>query len=277
LDGALRTILTAKKMKITDSSEIITRIAIWGLIMCVQALSQDSIRDMVPFDQSRLVFNAALEILSITLLLRFPDSSISRNMIDLSIYTLLYKVVLIESYFLNAPLYLFLTRFVEAPFMLTLYIWTFIRLLWVSFGTGHFVLTDWPEIGPYGWAAARLPNCNIAAGTYFYLGASLILAFELAVIATGLKPTWQTFISAGTGLTLIAVVIRPLTAMIRKSHMEHEESAALIAEYENTLLDTGRALANLRSQHASLAPHAARHLTVVPTHKKKRPDSNGEN
>lgn len=225
--------------------ELIVRCGVWMLLMCVLVLSSKPVTDMVPYDHKYYVFLIVLEVISIVVLRRFPPSSVASNCIDISLYCLLLKGIALISFFFNAPLYYFVWGYVEAPFFGFFFLLAYSRLLWTWRLDGKFQFRAWPPIGPYGWTNP-LASEKATGDEKIWL---FVLTLCLAIAAFGLTNVnqgWYPAVAAGTGLILLGVGISVLVTKVTSSINEHQDRATLIAGYENTILEAGRALAALR-------------------------------
>jgi hypothetical protein len=232
--------------KVKTAQEIAIRMAVWCTLMSISTLCTQDVRDLFPFNQWRHFYAVALEVVSILILLRLPALAIKRDMIDISLYTLLYKCVLLETYFVNAPLYLWLVGYLEAPLMGGLLMLTFCRLLSIRLYPQHVVDYPWPAFGPYGWTTQQtnlqVPKDNCIWAIFF-----VIFSAEIGLLFAGSNSSWFRILTGGTGLLFVTMYSNKLQNFVKRSIANEDDLNKLIAEYERTIEEATTALVALRA------------------------------
>ncbi len=160
-------------------------LGIWVILASLQLLIAGDILTGYP-PVGTLTAKIAIEVAAICLLLRVSASSIIADIIDIAIFLVLFRVLLLEAYLLKTQFY---DLFYSAPsdlFTATTYALTIMRLCWSSLNPAN---PSWPVLGVFG--LTRHPN-RIRGETINYLTvlAAIIIACEVAAILMWYFPKW---------------------------------------------------------------------------------------
>jgi hypothetical protein len=224
------------------NKEVMIRMGIYGLFMAMNALSSFDVINALPFDQTQLIYTLALELVSILILRWFPDSSLTRDCIDISLYTLLYKAVILEACFFNADLYNWLWAYAERPLMAFLFLTALIRICWVQPTTVGLDFVAWPSIGPSSWTAAKKVN----SGHSWVPLLAIMLCASFACVLVQSKFPFTKLLAGGCGLFTLFFCIRSITRNLAAVETEVEAREQLIRDYEEELLR----LSTHKAEHA---------------------------
>ncbi len=235
----------------------------------------------VPPNQLALVASATLELLSIILLLRVNAGEVGRDIIDLSLYSLFWRIGLLGAYFFAPGAYAVLY---DAPSVLfqNMVVWVlFARLVWGNFRGGRYQLAEWPPIGIYGWVWQRSHPCSVSGlAAYPAVLAALVIAIELGAICMAEDPVIYRRIGGGIGIALLWFYARPIRQEVVDTERDALDQEARIDRLED-IIETGERklgsdfFAHLVQGQAEPPPATDKpagtvtHLRVVP----REPDS----
>ncbi len=217
-------------VKDIDAAVFLERLACWAVFASILLLSASDPRGVIPNDASRIIAAIVFELISITVLLRIRDSSLVRDLIDLSIYMLLYKIIFLVCYEQYQAGFVWLYFYIHPVFLTWMGLLAFTRLLFFPRPADTLHLVDWPSIGIYGW---RMPkNANYLAGNmiakrnWFRIIAAAIILLEITFILMLVPFEWSFILTAAVGLEIVAFRIYPFDSAIRAAFVEKNASIA---------------------------------------------------
>jgi hypothetical protein len=236
---------------------ISARFGCWALMMCVMALSTETVRNWFPKDHNLLAYMCSLEVLAILVLWRFAPSKLMRDMIDLSLYALGFKLFELGAYFFSAKLYVPTINFFEQPVLATLFFLTIIRIFWLRKTEGGLLLADWPAIGLYGWTVGpmRSAQAETSADDIFYTVAAIIIAALLGIASLTFPAGWEYAVTAVSGLVILAAYQGKFDHALCTTVITAAERETLVEFYRSTLREATAALkemGELGPEHSGL-------------------------
>jgi hypothetical protein len=235
----------------SNNGRIVDAIICWMLLVSIQLLGVNTLLNALPKNEVLLAGKIALEIIPIITLLYMPRTSIISNMIDLCVYALVFKCVLLGSYFSNGDLYSLLYDAPSVLLMNFLYVTGFIRVVWFSFNEGGIRLIDWPPIGPVSFASRSSEGqLKPTKDECIWVVVALIIALELAAIAMNKSYVWFDVLPAGICLMMIIMIIffaPSVRARLLKTIDQQADDAHTIEQYEALIERAAAEIVRLRA------------------------------
>ncbi len=239
------------------AASIAARFGCWGLMLCSMLLGNQNVRNWFPNDERLLVYLCSLEVLGIIVLLRFAPGKVVRDVIDISLYTLGAKLLLLYAYFFHEDLYQSMRAFYYRPIMAALFLLAFIRIFWLRKTEQGLLLADWPPIGPYGWTAPPMlsAQAHTSLDDKIYTVVAVIVASLLGMISLIAPDGWEYVLTGGSGLIILLAYQGKFDHAFCSTVTTAAEREAKIEFYQSILRDTTAALKELGElgpNHATL-------------------------
>ena len=195
-------------LKFPEIESFLDPLAIWVILVCVQLLGSRQIIGQFS-GIAILIFKVLLELVSIILLTRISKkSSLVADVIDITLYIFLFKIIILESFFLNHNLYDLMYLEISELLDLANYTLIIIRLTWAAIPATSKI--DWPVLGPYGLTkTAVVRNNNRISGLAIF--ALVIISVEITAIFNYWVPGWPYILPALFGIFFLLrynVVVR---------------------------------------------------------------------
>ncbi len=219
-----------------------TKVALYDRLLCLvlitsfNAFCDVEFLGFFPFDHRVLAVKALLEIVWCLALLRISAGALVRDFIDLTLYCLWFKLILLEAYFFNGELYQGIAGTVSLVFNNGIFLASLARLMWGHPKNGNFTPTEWPIIGPYGLAWKRQHGDNAASWAgYFRVIATLLIGMGIAVLL--LPITWKIYqyIPSAVGVIIVFLYANPIRQNVVDSEKDLDDQADLLEQYEDVI------------------------------------------
>lgn len=213
-------------------------------MVCIILLGNQKVRNWFPNDERLLAYLCCLELLAIIVLLCFAPGKVVRDVIDLSIYTLGVKLVLLYAYFFQDTWYQAMRTLYYQPIMNSLFLLVFSRILWLRQTEQGLLLADWPPIGLYGWTAPPMlsAQAHTSLDDKIYTVVAFIVAGLLGMLSLAAPDGWEYVLTGGSGLIILLAYQGKFDHAFCTTVTTAAEREAKIAFYQSTLRDTIAAL-----------------------------------
>ena len=240
---------------------MIDRMASLIVILCMLLLGSQKMLDHFPNPITGLAYRAGLELVLIITLIRLVDASVVRDLIDIAIYLLFFKMALLGAGLFNHALH---DALKDTPAYLlyeSTYILALLRIVWLKRGEGVFLWADWPPIGPCGWAHRHQTNAE-ATTPWQYVVAMMIICVQLAFIVKGHDTDWEIITPACAGLLLVMTYGYAFRSNVVHSLTQRQQDAQTIAELSEVVMKASQTIAFLQARQGQTRPT---------THRRHRP------
>lgn len=232
---------------------MIDRMCCLIVVLCILLL--DSERMLSHFQNPVLLvaYRTALELTTIITIIRLVDASVVRDLIDISIYLLFFRMTLLGTAVYHPPLYGILKEMPVYLLSETAYILALLRIIWLKRGEGVFLWADWPPIGLCGWTHRHLSNPE-ATTPWQYVVTLIIICVQLAFIVKGHDTDWEIAVPACAGLLLIMTYGYAFKSNVVKSLTQQQQDALTIEELSQVIMKASETIAFLQARQAQNPP-----------------------
>lgn len=230
------------------AADVGCRFACWGVIICLFILTMPHSIGVIPLNHWRLVALIGLELICIGIMWQFRHVAITRDVIDLQVFEVLFFSSLLVFYFFKPDWYVKASNELAKPFFIWVYGMQLLRLFWLipnPLGSGY---REWPRFGLLGWffqPEAKLPRPTTGAKLAVLLAASCVAV--LSVWLANCTLPWPEYLLAGSGLTVIGIFARSTNNRVSKTVEHHIQTVAQIHFYQKMMHEAADYIEQLKT------------------------------
>lgn len=245
---------------------LIDRLLCLVLAISFLAFTSPDFYSHFPFDFRIIAVGALMEIIVCLALLRIGGGAIVRDLIDLSLYSLLFRIITLLANFFNHELYALIAGGGSKIINNGLFLASSARLMWGYPKNGNFAPLEWPIIGLYGLEWKRRHGDNAAsAAAYFRVLATLIISMEIAAILLPLGQEIYQYIPSVVGLIVVFLYAKPIRQEVVETERDLADQADLLEKYEDII----QQVAHQVKEDGNADPTTGRDVTGPTTEKSK--------
>jgi hypothetical protein len=214
---------------------LVERLLCLIVLTSMQLFTSANFYSLFPFDHTILVAKALGEVVTFLVLLRIGKGAVVRDLLNLTFYGLLLRIVLLLAWFTNADFYNGFGNGLTFVITNGLFLTALVRLAWGHMPHGTYEPIEWPNIGPIGIGWPCLPRASVKQ--YFRVCATFIICFEVAAILLNVEISIYQYIPGFFGLVLVFVYAKNIRESVVETEKDLADQANLLEEYEDVIAE----------------------------------------